>query len=264
MQKIFVYVDAENVNFAQFDEVYSRIKMENDSVIIHGKVYGSKDLLGSSIQKYMLLGFDYVETSSLSVNKKNLADMKLIVDCTAEVIACEPGVVKKVYVLSHDSDFLPLVYKLTQNGYSVECMILNESYEEYTTTQLNHCLKNMGYFSSDLSTVTSVLYDDLVKRLPAEYSADLIESFVDERKKKFIKEINKFDSALGASIEVIPSREFSFKKVYDAKNTMANTLTEEEAMSLFRCYTSKVFGVLLRNKEVQGYLDDLQCREGVV
>ena len=243
MKTIYVYVDAENVSFDLFEKKYSEIKREDVTVV--GKVYGGRNVLGGVVPKYLMLGFDYVETSSLSCNKKNLSDMKMIVDCMEDVIRGQSSV-DSVYVLSKDSDFLPLVYKIISYGIPVHTLAISqESGEELNMTSLYTALRESGLFPITADRVLGVLFDLVKESVCEEFSDDLILEYVESRKNKLSKAIRLTNPTLADKVDLIPAKVFSFRELYK----LVSIQGESGLRVLFNVYTTKVFGVTLTDHE---------------
>ena len=87
MSKILMFVDAENVSREQVKNYLAEARsmlQETDTFV--GKCYGSKDVLGSMISFFLENGFDFIDTAVYAQAKKNLADMKIIVDSIWDIL----------------------------------------------------------------------------------------------------------------------------------------------------------------------------------
>lgn len=126
--KILMFVDAENVSREQVKNYLAEARsmlQETDTFV--GKCYGSKDVLGSMISFFLENGFDFIDTAVYAQAKKNLADMKIIVDSIWDILETFRGDIKAVYILSNDCDFNPLIYKLK----SLDIVIKAASFDSF-------------------------------------------------------------------------------------------------------------------------------------
>lgn len=135
MSKILMFVDAENVSREQVRNYLAEARsmlQETDTFV--GKCYGSKDVLGSMISFFLENGFDFIDTAVYTQAKKNLADMKIIVDSIWDILETFRGDIKAVYILSNDCDFNPLIYKLK----TLDIVVKAASFDSFL------CVRNAG------------------------------------------------------------------------------------------------------------------------
>ena len=111
MGKILIFIDAENVSKEQVtNALHDARSLSGKEDTLIGKFYGCSNVLGEMINEYLALGLEFVETSVYSLRKKNITDMKLMVDCLFDVVEAYRGDIKAIYILSNDYDYNPLVY----------------------------------------------------------------------------------------------------------------------------------------------------------
>ena len=253
MEKILVYVDAENISRNVIEESLTAIRETKGNRAVIGKFYGSKDILGPTIQFCLHQGFEYVETSSLSANKKNLADMKLLVDCMDDVLRTYVGDVSAVHILSRDSDFLPLIYKLAANGVEVNTLVVNqETQAEYTLGTLVTKLHDVGYLPISEDRVWGAPYLDIMHLVSDEIDGSLVESYVSKRVKKLVQALGKVAEAeKTTALSQLDCRDFSFSKVV----ATLGAACKDELVDLANIYTTKMFGITIKERELLEYLD---------
>lgn len=253
MSKIYMYVDAENVSFDTFKYLYDEVKGQHAIV---GKFYGGKDILGCAITKYLMLGFDYVETSTLSKNKKNLTDMKLIVDCM-EDISQNRDSIEMVYLVSKDCDFLPLVYKVISYNVPVKSLITVEdgSGEKDITTLVNK-LNTCGYLPVTGQRVLGTMYSDIMAIVGDEFESDLVADYVNARKRKLVKALYLIDPAISQKVEELPLDKFNFHTVAEIADMNSS---KEGFATLFNVFTTKVFGTMLTRRDFAALFTKEAC-----
>lgn len=240
MSKVLMYVDAENVSRNQVDLMLKKVKadhQEDDEFI--GKFYGARSSLSSSIQYFLNLGFEFIETGVLSQSKKNLADMKMTVDSLFDVLKTYQGDVRTLYLLSNDSDFNPVIYKLSSLGIPVIASAFETFDEIREPGDLARYLYVKHIYPIKPGNAVSIFYD-VIKfatkdvRVSEAVILEYLRSRY-ERLRRFVcskYRITYFD----LSIDEIKNYSFyafhNWLKMYGAEDMLEN----------FRTYTQKVFG----------------------
>lgn len=259
MKMILVYVDAENVGVEEINFWMNQIKGECASdELVAGKFYGSYEQIRETMQVCYEHGMDYVETSSLVGNKKNISDMKLVVDCVTDALVLYQNKVSKVVILSKDCDFTPLVYKLKGSGIEVVSPLYSMINRSLTMGDLNVALRNLDY--NPVLDGHSALFNQFsrIRGLVDEsFSDKLIDSFLLRRQNRFIKAIRLLCSPeQSAKLHEVSVREFSFKTVMD--------VVGGDLEQICQIYVMKFFGFNYKDSEVgaiiEGYRKELRCQ----
>lgn len=270
MRNNFIYIDGENLSKETIIDCVSTIKesMTDDEVMI-GKLYGGKDHVKRSVQYCLLNGFNYVETSVLSTSRKNTADMKIIVDCIADVIPCivlleerkKTGYctekMPKVTLLSTDVDFFPLIYKLKELGVTVSLPLYNLDNlfsTEKTTADLDAFLKQLGFYSPKNTTCLNNIFDEIRSVVGNEYNDDIIEEHIQVKTRRFLNYLGGFiEEEMFKDLLTIRPRDFSFKTLIKKLKISDPDLLDK----LYIIFISKIFGFIPKNKTLPGsfYVD---------
>lgn len=254
MRKTLVYVDAENVSKENFDKEIAKIRADLGDAQLVGKFYGNRDVIGGMMSKCYSSGFEYVETASLITSRKNVADMKICVDCVCDALITYAGMVTDVYILSGDCDFIPLYYKLVGNGVSVHIPLLSSSLEEKRVADLENELSRIGYDPLLEENLLLPQHWRFRELLPEDFSEDLIFSCFERKRKKFLKSIsNLFDAAQIEALQAIPISTFSFIDIC----LMANSRGESFLLTVADLYTRKFFGVSYNSKQASVKLHEV-------
>lgn len=236
-----VYIDAENLSYDTVKQKVSDIKQSNSR--IYGKVYGSKESVRNSIQYCLLEGFEFVETSILSPTKKNLADTKIIVDCMYDVLVLASNNVKKVYMISNDNDFLPLIYTLRKMNIEVETSLIkrNEDIQVVGTKELNRELRNANFYSNKNLDVYGCMYDNIINVVGDVYSDDVICEHISVKTNKFIlKMADLYGKDIMDQLEKLDRHYWSFKSVMG----VLKISDETEIYKIADIYTRKIYGFI--------------------
>ena len=253
--KLLVYVDAENISLQKIKDKVTELKEEaaDRGLGFHGKFYGNKEVVKSVMSTCYKLGLEFVETSSLTEHKKNVADGKLIVDCLYDVLAVYDDKVAKVAILSRDNDFISLVYKLIGMGVEVDSPLLEESEERKSLETISADLRQAGYNPIKSKEVLGPQFPVVRQALGEAYSDDLIVQFLVTRfaKLKLALEArwpeldwSDFNSN-GRNLEVDWLLQFVKEK---------GELTPDFALQLTNLYTRKVLGVTLKPEVLRAKL----------
>ena len=249
MQKIIFLVDAENVPFEIFKRYYAEVEPVQGVYEVVSKVYGSHAVLGNILTSYYEKGFEYVETSSLSFNTKNVADMKMCVDCAELVFRTYAGEVSYVYILSRDSDFLPLVYKLESVGIEVRTAIKNIHLTKSDKPKILKRLKLVGFLPITAEDSLRCVFDAVKQALPEEYDDKDIEKFVNVRISLFI------GSAANKGWDVSNVQKLEIKNItFDEVARSIDLSQYSELVELYGIYSRKVFGSIPKKDSITPYL----------
>jgi len=253
MKFVLVYVDAENVNACEVDHYMDFIKGQcTDGEMVKGKFYGAYGVISDSMRACYGHGMEFVETSSIITGQKNITDMKLTVDCIADALLFYRDSLSKVYILSKDCDFTPLIYKLAGQGIEVAAPLYDVSKRHLTLGDLNVRLKELDYnpivngaaaFENQFSCLRGMLGQ--------EFSDDMIDSYLEHKRKKFFQSISVMCSQKQLEeMQEVPVREFCFADVARAMRTKLESIAKQ--------YTIKYYGFSFKDREmgyfVQEYL----------
>ena len=240
MGKVLLYVDAENCSKESVTDIVTSVKSSIDGDIFIGKFYGKLDCIASMTSVCYELGLDFVETSTLVNNRKNVTDMKIVVDCVTDVCVNYRDDISRVILLSEDCDFIPLVRKLNCFGIVVELPIFEESSLNKTIADVDRELREALYDPMGQGTALEPQYPVIRELLPESYSDDLIKNYVDRKRRRFLKELVEFiESGVFAKLYEFPIEKFSFSLVC---SELGLTRHSEEFASLLDVYTRKFFG----------------------
>lgn len=247
MSTFLIYVDAENISFADFKHYYDLNLVGNK---ISGKVYGNSEILGDAVYDYLRVGFEYVDTSHLSDSTKNVADMKIVTDCAFDVLQVFSGISVHVVIMTKDCDFLPLVYRLMANGVVVDVPMLGKDKTlTVPMSTVTTALEEHGYdpMSSDDWILPQVTVID--NTLNGEVSYDFIVRYCTRKKNRFIKSVSIKNAALSLKLDVIPIENFSAITVYKAMRK--SNIDYEDMLFYMSMYTNKFFGKAFKPAELK-------------
>lgn len=246
----FLYIDGENVNKFAVTETTNKIKesLQNGDHFV-GRLYGSREAVKSLITPCLLRGIIFVETSVLSVSKKNVADMKLIVDCMYDVSTYhEKQEPCEVYLLTKDTDFFPLVFKLIEMGVCVKSPLLDlteENLDKATKENLDMYLKSRGFYSNKNLNYLDNIFSAIKSFTGDEFSDEIIETHLEIHTKKFFKWVDgKFGIENSLSTFYKSLREFSFIDLIRKLGVTDRALIDDVYLN----YTQKIFGFIPKVK----------------
>ncbi|MCM1172506.1 MAG: NYN domain-containing protein [Clostridium sp.] len=253
MDKVLFYVDAENVSKSQVDMFMAdAMKLTGNCGDFVGKFYGARAALNSLIEYYLNLGLEYVETSVLTTKKKNLTDMKMVVDCLYDVLCTYSGHLKAVYVLSNDCDFNPLVYKLKSLGIPITFAAVDSFNCISTLNELSHYLTARGFFPVSKENATAVLY---------EYVVDMIANVSLDKTIVLVYLRNKIERLLrgtctkfGIEYEGIDDGSVMTYSFWEYNHWLKLHGFTDEFDNLSR-YTQKIFGSSLTKQDMESILE---------
>lgn len=249
MGRILIYVDAENVSKEQLMEAMKDAKAfaSNDDCIV-GKFYGVKDILGSLVSEYAELGLEFVDTSIfLEHRRKNLTDMKLIVDCMYDIYAVHRETIKAVYVLSNDCDFTPMLYKLNAETFVIKTTIKDVFAEITSVDSLFKYLSSIEFLPVNTNNATSILFDSIYEvTRDVDASEDIIMRFIKSRMRKLEYAIKKKYGFTFGEITEQYAKKFSFY-VFDSFMAINGA---DNSFENFKLYTTKMFGSALCHSQI--------------
>lgn len=248
MSKILIYVDAENVSQSQVSASLIEAKsIATKEDIIIGKFYGVKETLGSLIEDYVDLGFEYVDTSVYTDNHKNTTDMKLITDCLWEVVSVYQGDIKAIYILSNDRDFNPLVAKLKGFNFILNVASASVFGDLASTEGLVRVLQIRKFLPVKKEVLSECIYDSIAECVRDLDIADIvIVEYLRERINKLKFTLKKKYNVELPEVTIDYIKKFNFRQ-YNNVMLENNFNDLEENITLF---TSKMFGVILSRKEI--------------
>lgn len=239
MKKVFLYLDAENLSKEQILEHVDVIKAGvTEEEILIGKFYGSKETLHSIVRVCYSLGLDFIETSSISESTKNVADMKLTVDCLYDVIM-DTNNVNSVYILTQDKDFLPLIYKLYGLGIRVFTPLLKFIDNIDDTVSIARYLHSVGFSPRYHSDILKEPVKYALSVAGENFSNEEIIQYFQNKRQKFVNTLSCFlEIDICAKILDIQIDEFGW-------NTIISCLPNLEfklLCTVLDIYTGKFFG----------------------
>ena len=260
-RKLLIYVDAENISKNDFMDIIPKIKSAAGSELIVGKFYGKlEDITGISPLCFAE-GFEFVETSSMVYGqKKNITDMKISVDCVADVFTLFAGDVKRVIILSRDCDFVPIVYKLRAAGIQTYIPLYSESNLTMTAAELEKTLVDLGYDPMISCDWHKAAVPIVVNLLQKHYDVDVVKTFFDKKKKRFLLGLSELgcDASIIASLNHVVLEQFSLDTVFQFFEV---TQKNEFSLQVADLWTRKMFGKSFEKKQLSLKVDKL-LKEG--
>ncbi len=257
MKRVLVYVDAENISVSQFLEVKEEINSLQNCCVV-GKFYGNSTMLGDIMRECYCAGYDFVETAGISHSTKNVTDMKIAVDCIADVMHVFCGAVDVVYIVSADHDFLPLIYKLMGQGLEIKTPFLYDVMKQKTCTDVSKFLERNGFTESVCDKVCNNLMDVYLKATKNSFPYKLIVDYVERKKAKYTKYVlDMYGDVVGSRVNIIPVEEFSFATALGALQLHSMP----ERVDALDEYTRKMFGISLTKADAIEQLSQLTLEE---
>lgn len=244
MKRVLVYVDAENIRLEQLTQVMQEISNEQSRVI--GKFYGVSTVLGEITAKCLEFGFDYIDTSMMSMGRKNVTDMKIVVDCVYDAFVTFCGNVDDVWLISNDHDFTPLIYKLKGQGIDIHAPFITIYTKRATASELHKYLLTNNFDPKRGLQLFEKPYAVIMEATNNEFVEDVIKEYVDKKKNKIAKYFGQdLGDAVYNKIQSVPVESFSISDVLDA--TIGAGCTD--VLEILDLYTSKMYGVQLSRTE---------------
>lgn len=235
MNKTLVFVDAENVSEENFVQVVADLKSSGECV--RGKFYGSREHIGCLIDIGYQAGYEFIDTTSLIKGKKNVTDMKIVVDCITEVMESQD--VTKVVIVSNDCDFIPLAYKLCGLGIVVEMPLRSNDSQDKTLADLEQELHKMQYDPRIRQDILYPQYQVVRSMLSEEFSDQLITEWITRKKRKFLKDVALLFNTQQLEDLDMPVTEFCFVTICNMLQIKYET---DIGKRLLDSFTQRCFG----------------------
>lgn len=251
--KILVYVDAENISVSEAEYA---LKLIRSSIavgeVLIGKFYGCRGQINSVQALCLNEGYDYVDTTNTTGNK-NQTDIKLIVDCMLETLTMDAESISRVYVVSKDSDFTPMIKKLKALNLEV-ISPLNTERLALTVNDVSKALTDKNWQPRCLGVKLLDNQFSLIKELLDDsFSDELIESFVRRKQLKVLKALTILgDAETIDSLRSISVDTFSFWSLMDAPVLRAHL---RDVISVYIC---KMYGFRMNAAELDECVREAQ------
>ena len=244
-----VYVDAENVSFADFKDY---LDLNLAGKMLHGKVYGNNEILGDSVSDYLKLGFDYIDTSKLSSSSKNVADMKILTDCAFDVLQTYNGTNVDVALITKDCDFLPLVYRLNSMKIPVTVPMIGKD-EVMTVPQstVTKALEAANYKPMESDAWMVQQTDYAYNLLNGSIDYNMIDRYFNRKRVRFIHAIAEDNPELAMKLDIISKANFSARSIF--KELRKNRCSNDCILSCLSIYTNKYFGKAFKPSELKKF-----------
>ena len=252
MSKILMFVDAENVSREQVRNYLADARsmlQETDTFV--GKCYGSKDVLGSMISFFLENGFDFIDTAVYTQAKKNLADMKIIVDSIWDILETFRGDIKAVYILSNDCDFNPLIYKLKTLDIVVKAASFDSFGEINSVNGLLRLLTVKKFLPIKKEFVTQCVYEavsDAVKEERVDKAVIL--ALVRERYTILQKAVKV---KYGFPMDNLSEKQLKCFSFWDFNRFLTQRGVTSSA-DLLKLFLTKVYGSTINDREISEVL----------
>lgn len=237
-----VYADAENLGKVDFVEAVTSLRsnLENNECIV-GKFYGGLSSLNGMVAVGRDLGFTFIETSSMTTRKKNLADMSLTVDCLSDVLSQQFSEISEVVLLSQDCDFLPLVYKLKSFGFKVSTPLYVTTDERTEETIIEDVVKSNEVNLLACESLLRSPIDLLLDFSNEMYSKETLTAYYAKKRDRFLRcNTNLTDNQI-TMLKAVPITDFCFKSVIQ----VVGFSSVELLVDLLKQYSQKFFGKCL-------------------
>lgn len=248
--KHLVYVDAENLNSQQISEAMNEVRACSGSDMVVTKFYGTRDVLNSVFTTCMNLGMEFVDTSGLVKNQKNVTDMKISVDAITDVTLLYTSV-SAVTVMSQDCDFAPLVYKLMGLDVKVYTPFLNFESKECVVTDVSSLLRAKGFYAIERVDVFEPLYGVMEELTCNESTRVDVAGYFGKKRSKFMREAALImPQDVLNQVAQLSDKDFSFSKIVTFSR---GRVAWPVVRTLATIYTRKMFGFSFTS-------DMLDCR----
>ena len=248
MAKTLIYVDGENVTSEELKGFYEQFDWANNNCVT-SKIYGNHANMASKVQIAYALGMEYFDTAFLVHTSKNVADMKIVVDAITDVLAVpENDYPVTVALISHDCDFMPLVYKLVGMGITVNAPFLQRelitdksvigSASFSQLKQVDAYLREHGFNIGYNVSVKKSYWELAVKFGNDNLDEDAVDEWATHKQLKLASEYWCAGSDIADRILAMNNRNISFSDIYG----LFNNLSRAEIERMFTRYTQIVFG----------------------
>ena len=257
--KVLMYVDGENIGVEQLRQVLQELQKYHTSYEVSGKVYGNKLNMGEVFNICISHGLDYIDTSSLSTKKKNVADMKLTVDAVDDVLNLYKGKVYKVFLVSNDVDFVPLVYKLTGHGVLVDSFLCNTQNVVFNVKDLAKNLNDYEYLPITGKRWFSLVFQDMRPKVPVNVPNEVLDEYIEQRYKAFLEAVAFVldDSEDFARLESLSIRNISASSIL--KSISCSNI---KAYEILKIYFQRIFGSIPKKYIIKKFIEEV--RNGTV
>lgn len=254
--KVLVYVDAENVARDVVKEELKKVKEEcPPECEILGKFYGAKSAIETSIVSYLEEGFEFVETSSITVSQKNVTDMKICVDCMHEVLDVHKGDVACVWVFTRDCDFIPLAYKLAGLEVKVHAPLFKKSYLPMTNSDVENALERLGYNPMLSADWMKPQYEVILNMIGVASAEPAVLRYCRRKQRNFLDALRKLSGMTEVEkLYLAAVEKFSIVYVLKCLHVDPGSSFETEIVNL---YTRKFFGRNFVSKELSVVIENL-------
>ncbi len=251
MGKVKCYIDAENLSV---EEVYKFIGDVKGRVrqweSLDCKVYGrqSKLRLFQGLEEETVT---LVETAN--TRRKKTADVTIVTQAAIESVIEKD--ISIVWLFTRDCDFQPLVDTLTSFGIIVKAPLL-EGKGCYTIFDIDKRLKSLGW--DPMAEGISAFYcqrESIRALLGGEFSDELIDKYLEKKKKNFLKEVT---IACGSEM----ARELQRCETFDFREVVSRWSGSLELLErLAKCYTSKFYSLCFRKKDNQQFVERMLAEQ---
>lgn len=263
---ILVYVDAENVSFAEFRD-FALTNLNGKELV--GKVYGNSDIIGDAAVDYSRIGFNFIDTKNISSTSKNVADMKIVTDCAFDTMhGAYDRSNLSVILITKDHDFMPLVYRL--QGLNIRVLIPSfastevkdgNSTREIALSAVSEVFKSHNY--APMSTHEWILpqLDYVTELFGNELPYNIIDKYFSRKRTRFIRDVAINNELIAFELDKIPKHEFGAKNI--VRVLQKNRIKKDEIIAYLDIYTKKFFGITIANRNINKLLLELSREEGV-
>ena len=256
--KTLVYVDAENINYDEAEPYLMKIKEESkEADLVVGKFYGARDVIDPSLVSYLKIGLEYVDTASIITGRKNVADMKIVVDCVFDVFQKFINDVRKVYLFTRDCDFLPLVYKLSGLNIEVETPLFEINRIPRSKSEINEKLKEIEYtpMLTDEWMYPQIEHVQYLLQDAVDFGA--LAEFYEKKRVKFVRDLKPIleNDQFIKQINALPVLNFGIVPV--VHHLCSKGVTREDLEKVLTAYTKKYFGATFNSSIIQSKLSQI-------
>lgn len=247
MGKVKCYIDAENLSVGEVlrfvDEVKGRVRNWEE---LDCKIYGRQERL-DPFKGLKSKEIQLIETAA--TNGKKTADVTIVTHAAIEAVTERN--VSVIWLLTKDCDFKPLVDTLTGLNFIVKAPLLGGR-GHYTVGDVDRTLRESGW--DPMAEGISAFYDQKGKirsLLGDEFSDELIDKFLERKKKNFLKEASVvWDAAMIRELQQCKS--FNFQEVV---NRWSGSLECLERLA--KCYTTKFYNLCFRKGQNRRFVQQM-------
>ena len=249
--KVLMYVDAENVTESQLKESLMKFNGFRESNEVRGKFYGDRNFMGPIFDLCISSGLEFIDTTVLSVKTKNLADMKIVVDVMDDCIELYKGQVSHVLLVSNDVDFLPLVYKLTSYGITVDSFLCNNANIAFSNKDITKLLHTAGFYPVKDEQYFKVIFMYIRELLDDNVPDDVLRTYVEDKYNKFISSMHvALDTDIILRLSEIRKEELCAREVL----SKLSGFDEQTQVEILKVYFQQLFGSAPRKKLIIDFI----------